>query len=412
MRKKLSLTSAFRTFGSRAFGLCATALLLGVAALNSGTVFAEDDVVSLYGGTLDSPTNDPNIPPSEGIYRMELNMETGALVNCGLAAKAKSPSWVVRHPILKDVYYAVASNEDGTSREGLVIAFKKQADGSLLRMNTANSGGTCACHMSIHPGGKFACVANYCSGQVSFIELNDDGSLGKLNAVFQLEGKGPNVARQKQSYAHFVAADPAGRFALCCDLGGDQIYSFRFDADEKVWKQNPDFPITRAASGAGPRHLAFAPNGKFVYVLNELSCTLDAFAYDAETGALTLVESSPTLPVGYRGFNKAAAIDISKDGRFLYVTNRGANLITVFAIDSEESVDGAKMEAGVVLNPIQYVASGGEYPRFAGLDPTGKFFLACNKKSHNANVFRVSSETGKLTWVSSVAIAWCTGIAY
>ncbi|MBE6428745.1 MAG: lactonase family protein [Planctomycetaceae bacterium] len=407
MKKKID----FR-FSRRIFGFWAVAVLSGFAASLNVEAAADENTVSLYAGTISNPTNDPNIPPSEGIYRLELNMETGALVNCGLAAKAKGPSWVTSHPILKDVIYASAGNEDGTTKESLIIAFKKQADGSLVRMNTANSGGTCACHLSIHPNGKFACAANYCSGQVSFIELNEDGSLGKLNAVFQLEGKGPNAARQKQSYAHFVTSDPNGKFSLCCDLGGDQICSFYFDEIEKIWKRNPDFPSTRTASGAGPRHLAFAPNGKYVYVLNELSCTLDAFAYDSATGAMTLVESSPTLPPGYRGFNKSAAIDVSKDGKFLYFTNRGANLITVFAIDSEEAVDGAKMEAGVVLNPIQYVPSGGEFPRFAGLDPTGKFFIACNKKSHNVNVFRVSPETGKLTQVSSAVLAWCTGITY
>ena len=369
-----------------------------------------DDVVTVYAGTLASPTGDENIPPSEGIYRMELNRTTGTLTNCGLAAKAKSPSWVTKHPTL-DVYYTVAGNEDGSSKESLVIAFKKEADGSLTRINTANSGGTCGTHITIHPSGKFACVANYCSGQCAFIELNPDGSLGKMNADFQLEGKGPNKARQRQSYAHFVKADPNGKFSLCCDLGGDQIFSFYYDEAEKVWKPNADYPVTHSASGAGPRHLAFAPNGKYVYVLNELSCTLDAFAYDEETGALTLVESAPTLPQGFRGDNKAAAIDISKDGRFLYVTNRGANLITVFALDSEP-INGEKMQAGVVLNPVQYVPSGGEFPRFAGLDPTGTIFIACNKKTHNVNVYRVDQATGKLTLTGTAQIAWCTCIAY
>ncbi|MBP3695334.1 MAG: lactonase family protein [Thermoguttaceae bacterium] len=381
------------------------------AAFWMNSVCCAENIVTLYAGTTGNPTNDPNIPPSEGIYRMELNMETGALVNCGLAAKAKGPSWVTSHPILKDVFYAAAGNEDGTSKESLIIAFKKQADGSLERLNSVNSGGTCACHMSIHPSGKFAAVANYCSGQVSFIELNADGSLGKMNAVFKLEGSGPNKARQRSSCAHFAASDPNGKFTLCCDLGGDQITSYFFDETEKVWKENTDCPQTRTASGAGPRHLAFAPNGKYVYVLNELSCTLDAFAYDEKIGSLTLVQSAPMLPPGYRGSNKAAAIDISKDGRFLYVTNRGANLVTVFALDADP-VNGEKMEAGVVLNPIQYVPAGGDFPRFTGLDPSGNFLFVPCKKTHNVNVFRVHPVTGKLTLVSSAQLAWCTSIAF
>lgn len=402
--KKTNIFPAFLSF---------LAMLLPGAFFVSGTAneLLAANVVTLYGGTLASPTNDPAIPPSEGIYRLELDRESGTLVNCGLAAAAKGPSWVTKHPTLEGVYYAAANNEDGTSKEGLVIAFKKAADGTLTRLNSCNSGGTCATHMTIHPNGKFACVANYCSGQVSFIELNPDGSLGKLNSVFQLEGSGPNAARQRQSYAHFVAADRAGRYSLCCDLGGDKIWSFCFDEAKNVWQPNPNFPVTHSASGSGPRHLAFAPNGKYVYVLNELSCTLDAFAYDSETGALTLVESAPTLPAGFRGSNKSAAIDVHPSGKSLYVTNRGANLITVFALDPEP-VDGSKMEAGVVLNPIQYVPSGGDFPRFAGLDPTGDFFLACNKKSHNVIAFRVNPTTGKLTQTGSATIAWCTSIAW
>lgn len=395
------------------FFLSFTTLLLFTMTVAAGMNYVYgENVVTLYAGTLSSPTDDPAIPPSEGIYRLELNMETGKLVNCGLAAKAGGPSWIVKHPTLEGVFYAAAGNEDGASKESLIIALKKNADGTLTRLNTCNSGGTCACHLSVHPSGKFVCVANYCSGQVSFIELNSDGSLGKMNTVFTLEGSGPNAARQRQSYAHFIAADRAGKFSLCCNLGGDTIHSFFYDSEKNIWKMNADFPVTHSASGAGPRHLAFAPNGKYVYVLNELSCTLDAFAYDSENGSLTLVASAQTLPEGFYGPNKAAAIDISQDGKYVYVTNRGANLITVFAVNPNP-VDGAKMEAGAVLTPVQHFPSGGEFPRFAGLDPTGKYFLSCNKKSHNVLVYRVDSETGKLTDTGSkIQIPWCTCIAY
>ncbi len=389
-----------------------TTTLCGACLVGAyGSVSAENqEVVTIYVGTQNSPTGNDAIAPSVGIYRMKLNRTSATLENCGLAAEAKSPSWVAKHPTL-DVYYTMAGNEDGKSRESLIIALKKNADGSLERLNTRNSGGIFACHLSVHPNGKFVCIANYSSGQVSFIELNADGSLGKLNTVFTLDGHGPNAARQQKSYAHFVALDRAGKYALCCDLGGDQILSYMYDEAENVWKENPKFPVTRTASGSGPRHLAFAPNGKYVYVLNELSCTLDAFAYDAETGKLTLVTSSATLPPGYRGANKAAAIDVHPSGKFLYYTNRGANLITVFALDAEP-IDGAKMEAGAVLTPIQYISSDGEFPRFAGLDPTGTIFLACNELTHNITVYRVDSETGKLTRTDSAQIAWCTGIAY
>ncbi|MDO4583074.1 MAG: lactonase family protein [Planctomycetia bacterium] len=370
----------------------------------------EEKMQTFYVGTMNAPTGNPEIAPSEGIYRVELNRQTGELQFRGLAGKAKGPGFIVKHPTL-GVYYTVSGNEDGTSKEGLVIAWKKESDGSLSRINTMNSGGLGACHLAVSPCGKFLGVANYSSGQLTMFSLAADGSLEKLTETFTFEGHGPNAARQEKPHAHYFHTDNAGKFAICCDLGTDRIHLFQYDSEKNQWIVHPNQPFATVASGAGPRHAIFAPGGEYLYVLNELSCTLEAFLYSPEKGTLTSVQTSPTLPVGFQGINKAAAIDIHPSGKFLYVSNRGANLITVFAVDPTP-IRGDKHASGIVLEPIQYVPSGGDAPRFIGLDPTGEFLFSCNKKTHNIVLYRVNQETGKLTETGqNVILPWPVGMA-
>ncbi|MDO4569518.1 MAG: lactonase family protein [Planctomycetia bacterium] len=372
----------------------------------------ESRLTTLYAGTLATQTGSADIQPSQGIYRLEIDPQNDAIHLRCLAARAKNPSFLAKNPKIQGVFYSVSDNEDGKSRESLIIAWKRRADGTLERLNELNSAGTCACHIATHPDGTFVAAANYCSGQVSFFSLLPDGSLDKLNAVHTFEGSGPNRARQKQPHAHYVNWSNDGRFAYCCDLGSDKIWCFAWDAEKKAWEPNALAPFTTVASGSGPRHLTFSPNGKYVYVLNELSCTLAAFVYDSETGALTNVQTTSTLPVGYRGLNKAAAIDVHPSGKYVYCSNRGANIISVFAVDPEP-VDGAIMQCANVLTPIQFMPCGGDAPRFAGLTPDGKYFLACNKKTHNVVLFKVDTATGKLFETgNSAALAWCVGIVY
>ena len=149
-----------------------------------------------------------------------------------------------------------------------------------------------------------------------------------------------------------------------------------------------------------------------MFVLNELNCTLDVFAYDAERGTMNCVQTAATLPNDYVGVNKAAAIDVHPTGKYVYVSNRGANLITVFAISSR-AILPEKGEAGVVLNAVQHFPSGGDFPRHIGLTPDGRYLLSCNKKTHALCVFRVDAETGKLTDTGTqVTIPWCCSVAF
>lgn len=370
------------------------------------------ETIDMYVGTYSSPTGNPLLAPASGIYRCAFDTETGKVSVLGVAAEAKNPSFLAKHATLP-VYYCVASNEEGSSREGLVIAFKKEADGSLSRINTINSGGLGSCHIATSRDGKYVFVANYSSGQVSFFSVKEDGALDKLMNVILQEGPGMNPTRQERTHAHWVGMDPAGKYLLCCDLGADRIFSYCLNDDKTQWIPNPAQPYAQVSGGAGCRHAAFSPNGRYLYVLNELNCTLDIFRYYPENGKIISVQTVATLPSGYAGVNKAAAIVAHPKLNAVYFSNRGANLVSVVAADANIDIDPIKQESGNLAQTVQNCASIGEFPRFMCLDPTGKFLIVCNKKSNNMVVMRVNQDNGQLEYTSNMAVLpWAVSICF
>jgi len=139
--------------------------------------------------------------------------------------------------------------------------------------------------------------------------------------------------------------------------------------------------------GSGPRHVKFHPNGKWVYLINELACTVIGFNWDATKGSLTEFQTIATLPEGFTGTNTCAELQVHPNGRFLYGSNRGHDSIVVYAID----------QATGKLSLVERVSSQGNWPRTFTFDPTGKWILVANHNSDNAVVFRVDETTGKLT---------------
>ena len=370
------------------------------------------ETIDMYVGTYANPTGNPLVPLAEGIYRCSFNTDDGTITVIGLAAKAKNPSFLVKHPSLP-IYYAVASNEDGASREGLVIAFEKKENGELNRINTLNSGGLGSCHLAVSRDGKYLFVANYSSGQVSFFQLKADGSLDKLMNVVQQEGPGTNPTRQERTHAHWVGMDNQGKYLLCCDLGADRIFSYCLNDDQTEWVPNPAQPYAQVSGGAGSRHAAFSTNGKYLFVLNELSCTMDTFRYYPENGKMISIQTVPTLPSGYSGVNKAAAIVFHPFLDMVYCSNRGFNSITSLKVDTTMDIDPVKQESGTITKGIGFNSSLGDFPRFMCLDPTGKFLIVCNKKSNNMVVMKVDPLSGLLTYTDKMAVLpWAVSICF
>jgi 6-phosphogluconolactonase len=316
---------------------------------------------------------------SRGIYRFDLDLATGTPTAPVLAAETKSPSFVALHPNRRFLY--AVGEAGGTG--GTVSAFALDAGGDLKPLNTQPSGGGGPCHLIVDPAGRNVLVANYGGGSVAVLPVAQDGLLAAPSSVRQHQGSGPNARRQEKPHAHGVVLDAAARFAFVPDLGADRIFIYRYDAGRGLLEPN-DPPAAALDPGAGPRHIAFHPSGRFLYSINELRSTVTAFKYDAQKGALEPVQTISALPQGFEGQSSTAEVQVSRDGRFLYGSNRGHDSLAVFAIDA----------ATGRLTPKGHVPSGGKSPRHFAIDPTGQWILAAHQGSDNIVVFKLDAATG------------------
>lgn len=323
----------------------------------------------------------------QGINQAEFDPASGALQLLGVVGEAKNPSFLAL-PAGEKFLYAVSEVDDyDDSNGGAVSAFAvDSASGRLALLNHQSSGGAGPCFVSVDDAGKNALVANYGGGSVAVLPIDAAGKLQPASCFIQQEGTGPDESRQEGPHAHCIKLDAANRFALACDLGCDKVFIYRFDA--KTGKLTPgEQPWMETEPGAGPRHLAFHPSGKWVYVLNELNSTLTAAAYDGEAGALKRLQTLSTLPAGGVPGNSGAEIVAHPNGKFVYSSNRGHDSIAMFAIDQQT---GKLTSLG--QHPV-----GGKTPRNFNIDPSGKYLLAAAQDSGRIIVHSIDQATGKLT---------------
>ena len=318
---------------------------------------------------------------SEGIYVYRMDMETGALRRVSVAGGVENPSFLTLHP---NGHYLYAVNELGEPG-GMVSAFAIDAEtGSLTFLNKQDAHGTATCHISVDDAGAYVYIANYSSGTAAVYPILPDGRLGVAGDVVQHAGSGPHVQRQQGPHAHSINLSPDNRFAFVADLGIDKVMVY--DIATTPGKLLPRTPVG-GAPGAGPRHFTFHPNGRYAYLINEMGNTITVFAYAAESGALTEVQTVPTLPEAFTGENTTADIHFVPSGKFLYGSNRGHDSIVLYAVDAETGK----------LRYIAHTTTQGKTPRNFAIDPTGTFLLAANQDSDNIVVFRIDAETGRLT---------------
>jgi len=338
---------------------------------------AKAQAVRVYIGTYTGPK-------SKGIYQLRLDLASGSLSTPELAGETINPSFLAVHPSRRFLY---AVGEAWGQAAGSLSAFAIAPDtGKLTLLNTQPTGGAGPCYVSVDKQGTNALVANYGSGSVCVLPIGKDGRLAEATAVVQHKGSGPNPKRQEGPHAHSINLDPTGRFALAADLGLDKVLVYRFDPAKGTLVPN-DPPAASVAPGAGPRHLAFHPNGQFAYVINEMGNTVTAFRWDASRGTLGELQTVPTLPADFRGNSTTAEVQVHPSGRFLYGSNRGHDSIAIFAIDGE---------AGT-LKPLGHQSTQGRNPRNFGIDPTGTYLLAANQNSDSIVVFRIDPQTGSLS---------------
>ena len=339
--------------------------------------------VRVYIGTSTGKTAMGN--ESKGIYVSELDLASGKLTGPVLAAECTGPSFLALHPDGKHLYAVGAMTEGGKS-VGAVSAFVigDAKTGKLKMLNQASSGGSGPCHLVVDKAGKFVLAANYGGGSCCAVAIKENGSLGEQTGFAQHEGSSVDPSRQKEPHAHSINVSPDNKFAFCADLGLDKVLIYKIDGG-KLTPNDPAFGKT--APGSGPRHFAFHPSGKFAYVINELGNTVIAYAYNADKGSLTEIQSIGTLPAGFEGKSYTAEVVVHPSGKFLYGSNRGQDSIAVFKVNADT---GKLTAAG-------HQGEGVKWPRNFNVDPTGKYCLVCNEKGDSILVWAIDQETGALT---------------
>ena len=349
------------------------------------TSAAAGDNYFVYFGTSTNAKNG-----SEGIYVARFNSERGELTNPELAAKAGNPGFLAIHPSKKYLYsIGDIAGPDGKKAGGISSFSIDVQTGHLTLLNQSSAVGNGPCHVNLDATGRMAVLANYGSGSVASYLIASDGSLSAPVSFIQHEGSSIDPKRQAGPHAHSVNFSPDNRFAYACDLGLDKVLIYKVEPE--TGKMTPNEPaFAKTPEGGGPRHLAFHPSGKFVFVNNEMSMTETSFAYDAGTGGLTEIATVSTLPEsdqGKKGFSTAETL-AHPSGKFVYVSNRTHDTIAVLSCDPESGK----------LTLVQNVPVEGQIPRNICLDPSGKWLIAAHQNSGTAALFKVNQNDGRLSF--------------
>jgi len=325
---------------------------------------------------------------STGIYVYRFDEETGKSEYVSVA-EAVNPSYLAISASERFVYAAGESGRDAAV--AYAFSFDKQT-GKLNLLNSQPTNGASPCYISIDHSGRFAVTANYSGGNVSVFPVSTDGSLQPVAKVFGFEGSGPDANRQAGPHLHSVVFSPDRQYIFAADLGTDQLHKFTTNNTAPfLTTGNPE--AYKLEPGSGPRHLTFHPNGKFAYLINELSGKVTAFQYaNGHLEPVQYIASDTSEGIGNKG---SADIHVSPDGKFLYASNRAnTNNIAIFRINE---TDGQLTLVG--HQPT------GRHPRNFIITPNGKYLLAANMNSSLIQVFERDEKTGLLNEDTSKQIA-------
>ncbi len=313
-----------------------------------------------------------------GINVFRVDPATGDVTHVQHLGGLDNPSFLV---LSRDerFLYAVHGDRDYATSFAL-----DPASGAARLLNQATTGGKNGVRQDFSRGGNFMVVANYIAGNVAVLAVRGDGALGDHHDLLALSGEvGTHRTEQTRAHPHDVAFDPSHGFVMIPDKGLDAIFVLRFDDATGRLALHRKVP-TRP--GAGPRHIAFHPTLPVAYVCNELDSTMATYRWNAVEGELTPLQIVTSLPDDFFGANTTAEVAISKDGRFVYCSNRGHDSIAIYAADP----------ASGRLRAIGWEPSQGRDPRFIGRDPTGRFLYATNENGDNVVAFTIDAASGKL----------------
>lgn len=317
---------------------------------------------------------------STGIYVYGFNIKTGESNYINEIKNIEDPSYLTVSPDEKHIYAVKESDSDDDS--AYAFSFNK-GNGALTLINNQKTNGKAPCYINMDINKRFVITANYNGGSITVFPLDKDGSLKPSSQVIQFTGSGVDKVRQNTAHLHCVQFSPDSKYLFANDLGTDRIYKFAVNEKDSSFFLTPGIPSSfKVKDGCGPRHLVFHPNGKYAYLITELSGEVLAFKYhDGNLENIQYIEADSVHAAG------SGDIHISPDGKYLYASNRlQADGIAIFSINEK---DGKLIKAGYQQT--------GVHPRNFIITPNGKYLLVANRDSNNIQIFERNMENGLLT---------------
>ncbi|MDN6168292.1 MAG: lactonase family protein [Lactococcus lactis] len=311
---------------------------------------------------------------SEGVYQVELNTEEKKLENLSLLAKVGSPTYLAKND-KENIIYSIV-NEDG---HGGVLSLVQNEDGNYVRQSTLVSEGPSPAYIAFDNQRNFIYTSNYHKGEVAVYSSDHSGNLKKLDTITH---SGSSVhENQKSPHVHYSNLTPDGKYLAVCDLGTDEVYTYEID-DQGQLSEKARLKVKK---GSGPRHLTFHPSGKIAYLFAELSSEIIVLDYHSDRGEFSERQTLSTIPESHTEFNGGAAVRLTKDGQFLYASNRGHDSIAIFKTDDQGE-----------LSLVDYQPTEGNTPRDFNLDPSERFLIVGHQDSDNLTLFERNQENGQL----------------
>ena len=329
---------------------------------------------------------------SHSIYLCELDTDLKAFVVVDSFSGVQGSSYLDFSPEQK---YLFAINQERWNQGTVystVSSFSVEAGTQVLKLiNSQSSQGSGICHIHCSKAGDYIFAANYGSGHATALPVNENGEIAPASSVVIGEGSGLIERRQEGPHAHQVMLDPGQNFLLVPDLGTDKVMIYAFDKESGVLTPNPAQPYFSLPPGSGPRHLAFHPDGKSLYIVNELNSTLTACSYDGSDGTITMLNSLSTVEDTHTGMKYPAAVRVHPNGKYVYASTRGENsCISSFEIKEQGTV-----------SRIQVMEQVPNWPRDFNVDPSGKYMLVAGERSNDIRLYLIDTETGLLSETSS-----------
>lgn len=314
---------------------------------------------------------------SEGIYEIELDKDQKQLQNLQLVAKAGNPTYVAVSKANR--LYAVDKGADG---KGGAMALDNSSR-PATEINLCLNEDTNPAYITVDEGRQFVYTANYHTGEVMVYKIESDGSLAYQNKVVHSGDVGPRPEQENGAHPHYADLTPDGRLAVV-DLGQDRVYIYDISDDGSLTQAS----TIKMEAGFGPRHIVFDAQKHVAFVVGELSSKLAVLNYDEKTAHMDVKHIVDTIPHDWEAHNGAAAIRLSNDGKFVYVSNRGNNSIAAFEVADDGSVE-----------LIQLISTEGDFPRDFNFNEDETFVVVVNQNTNDATLYERDVKTGKLSVV-------------